>query len=99
MSSESGSIISDDVGIAISADASTVAEGAAADTRDLQFTISRTGDLASPVEVDWSAAGMDAADFAPGTSFTGRLSLVLMRQQRQFVLLLKEMQNTKRMKH
>ena len=72
--SASGSIVADDIGISISANAASVVEGAEGSSRVLQFTVTRTGDLASPVLIDWTASGMDAADFAGGTALSGSLS-------------------------
>ena len=70
----SGSIIADDIGIAISAATASVAEGADGTSRVLQYTVTRTGDLASAVTIDWAASGMDAADFTGGTALSGALS-------------------------
>jgi len=69
-----GSIIADDIGISISAATASVAEGADGTSRVLQYTVTRTGDLASNVVIDWAASGMDAADFAGGTALSGSLS-------------------------
>ncbi|TCS36271.1 Calx-beta domain-containing protein [Paucimonas lemoignei] len=70
----SGTIVADDIGIAISAAASSVLEGAAGTSRVLQYTVTRSGDLASPIVIDWAATGMDLADFANGTVLSGSLS-------------------------
>jgi hypothetical protein len=70
----SGSVIADDIGISISAATASVAEGADGTSRVLQYTVTRTGDLASNVVIDWAASGMDAADFAGGTALSGSLS-------------------------
>lgn len=70
----SGSIVADDIGINISAGTASVTEGSDGDSRVLQFTVTRTGDTASPALIDWAASGMDTADFAGGTAFSGSLS-------------------------
>ncbi|WP_346288025.1 Calx-beta domain-containing protein [Zoogloea sp.] len=72
--SASGSVVADDIGISISAGATTVLEGSTGQSRVLQFTVTRSGDTASPITVDWAASGMDADDFGVGTPLSGTLS-------------------------
>ncbi|UTG92986.1 Calx-beta domain-containing protein [Geobacter sulfurreducens] len=72
--SANGTVVADDISIAISAGTASVMEGATGSSRVLQFTVTRTGDLASPVSIDWSASGMDAADFANGTALSGTIN-------------------------
>ncbi|CAH2030771.1 Calx-beta domain-containing protein [Trichlorobacter ammonificans] len=69
-----GSVVADDIGIAITAGNASVLEGAAGESRVLTFTVTRSGDLASPVVIDWIASGMTADDFAASTPFSGTLS-------------------------
>lgn len=68
-----GSIVADDIGISIAAQQTVVLEAADGSTQVLRFTVTRTGDLASPVELDWAATGMQLDDFAGGTSLSGFL--------------------------
>lgn len=72
--SANGSVVADDIGISISAGATSVLEGSSGQSRVLQFTVTRTGDTASPVTIDWAASGMDADDFGVGTPLSGSLS-------------------------
>ena len=72
--SATGSVVADDIGISISAGTTSVLEGSAGQSRVLQFTVTRTGDTASPVVIDWAASGMDASDFGVGTPLSGTLS-------------------------
>jgi|GEM_PF-455179 len=69
-----GSIVADDIELSISAINATVVEGAEGSNQVIQFTVTRSGDLASAVNVDWSATGLSAGDFAAGTQFGGVLS-------------------------
>ena len=66
-----GSIVSDDIGISIQAQQTAVNEGATSETQVLRFTVTRSGDLASPVSVTWAASGLQASDFALGTALNG----------------------------
>ena len=66
-----GSVVSDDVGISIQAQQAEVAEGATGETQVLRFTVTRSGDLSGPVSVTWTASGLQADDFAPGTALNG----------------------------
>ncbi|MFT7724696.1 MAG: Calx-beta domain-containing protein [Roseateles sp.] len=72
--SADGLVLADDAGFSIAAAQASVAEGAAGTSQTLQFVISRSGDLHSSRTVDWSAAGLDADDFDPGTVFAGTAS-------------------------
>jgi hypothetical protein len=72
--SATGSVVADDIGISISAGTASVLEGSAGQSRVLQFTVTRSGDTASPVIIDWAASGMDADDFGVGTPLSGSLS-------------------------
>lgn len=71
--SANGSIVTDDIGIAIVAAQTEVIEGADGVTQVLRFTVTRSGNTNTPVEVAWSAAGVDVADFAPATVLAGSL--------------------------
>ncbi len=72
--SATGSVVADDIGISISAGATSVLEGSTGQSRVLQFTVTRSGDTASPITIDWAASGMDASDFGVGTPLSGSLS-------------------------
>lgn len=69
-----GTVVADDIQIAISAGATSVIEGATGSSRVLQFTVTRSGDLGSAVTVDWAASGLDASDFSGGTALAGSVS-------------------------
>lgn len=66
-----GSIVSDDIGISIQAEQAAVDEGAMGESQVLRFTVTRSGDLSSPVSVTWAASGLQADDFAVGTALNG----------------------------
>lgn len=66
-----GSIVSDDIGISIQAEQAAVDEGATGESQVLRFTVTRSGDLSSPVSVTWAASGLQADDFAVGTALNG----------------------------
>ena len=69
-----GTILADDIELSISAVNAALAEGAAGSNQVVQFTVTRSGDIASAVSVDWSASGLSADDFAAGTAFSGSLN-------------------------
>jgi len=70
-----GSIVADDIQVAISAaQTSPVDEGAAGSSQVLSYTVVRSGDTSSVVVIDWAASGMSADDFAAGTQFSGLLT-------------------------
>ncbi|WP_417227728.1 Calx-beta domain-containing protein [Amphritea sp.] len=72
--SASGSILADDIALSISALEAAVIEGASGSNQVVQFSITRSGDLASAVSIDWLATGLTADDFATGAQFSGTVA-------------------------
>ncbi|WP_122893440.1 Calx-beta domain-containing protein [Arcobacter peruensis] len=67
-------IVADDIELSIASSDVSVLEGEAETSKILTFTVTRSGDIASAVEVDWAATGMDVSDFADGTNLTGNIA-------------------------
>ena len=72
--SVSSTIVADDIGIAVTSNQDRVDEGASLQTQAITFTVTRSGDLSVPVEIDWAATGMAVDDFVAGTLFNGGLN-------------------------
>ncbi|CAA7619034.1 Calx-beta domain-containing protein [Magnetospirillum sp. SS-4] len=69
-----GTIVSDDSGLAISAVAATVNEGANGSGTTIQFTVTRSGNTAGTSTANWSLSGdVNAADFG-GTLPSGTVT-------------------------
>jgi Ca2+-binding RTX toxin-like protein len=73
--SATGTILNDDTGVSISADAAAKAEGDSG-TTDFTFTVTRSGDLSGAGDVTYAASGNGATadDFAGGAFETGTVS-------------------------
>ncbi len=87
--SAEGSIVADDIAISITAEQTLVVEGSSPNTQILQFTVSRSGDVGSPVSVDWTASGLSAADFAAGTTLSGNVDFASGETSKTINLVLK----------
>ncbi|WP_299199344.1 Calx-beta domain-containing protein [uncultured Amphritea sp.] len=72
--SASGTILADDIQLSIEALAVSVVEGTSGSNQVVQFSVTRSGDLASAVSVDWAATGLTADDFTAGVQFNGTLA-------------------------
>lgn len=70
-----GQIVADDVSITLfSHPAATVTEGASSD-QALDYVVTRSGDMASTVVVNWAVTGaVDASDFRSGSALSGKVT-------------------------
>ncbi|NVK32786.1 MAG: cadherin [Gammaproteobacteria bacterium] len=65
-----GQIKADDIAVSIGALVASVVEGSAQTSHAVQFEITREGDLSAEVIIDWTASGLDGADFLGGSATT-----------------------------
>ncbi|WP_290703118.1 Calx-beta domain-containing protein [Amphritea sp.] len=72
-SSAATTVVNDDGEVVISVDQSSIDEGREGTSQVLTYTLSRDNTLTSS-SVDWSVAGMDAADFAGGQALNGTVT-------------------------
>ena len=70
-------LLSDDSGLALSADSATVAEGSQG-SQAVRFTVTRTGDLSKVSTVDWTlSGGLDAADLTANAPTSGTVTFAV----------------------
>jgi len=72
--SANGGIVTDDAGLSIAGLLASATEGAAGQQRQVQFVVTRTGDVSGTSTADWAASGLSASDFVDGVLPTGSLT-------------------------
>lgn len=79
-------LLSDDSGLAITANAASVEEGTSG-SQAVRFTVTRTGDLSKVSTVDWTMTGnLDASDLAAGAATSGTLTFAANATSSQIVI-------------
>ncbi|MBQ0785836.1 MAG: hypothetical protein KBT66_16560, partial [Amphritea sp.] len=75
-SSAATTVVNDDGEVVVSVDQSSIDEGRDGTSQVLTYTLSRDNTLTSS-SVDWSVAGMDAADFVGGQALNGTVTFAV----------------------